>query len=176
MNSPDHFSLLGLPRQTDLDPLALEANWKSRAASVHPDRFATASDAQKRVAMQWSAQINEAYRVLKDPLRRAQYLCELAGIDAAARESVALDPGFLMQQMQWREQLEDIRDCKDVHALNDLISEIQIERDRYERQTSLLIDKLSWSDVTKNIHEWMFIEKFLTELTTVKRMLGDTEN
>lgn len=81
MAGDDHFGLFGLPARFDLDPQALESAWRTVAAQVHPDRYATASPAERRVAMQWAARANEAYRLLRDPLLRARYLCEQAGVD-----------------------------------------------------------------------------------------------
>ncbi|MFX5957017.1 Fe-S protein assembly co-chaperone HscB, partial [Acinetobacter baumannii] len=73
----------------------------------HPDRFAHAGDAERRVAMQWAAHANEAYRTLRQPLKRAIYLLSLRGIDIQAANNTAMAPDFLMQQMEWREALQD---------------------------------------------------------------------
>ena len=92
MNATDHFALFDLPRTFALDAAQLEAAWKHVAQAVHPDRFATRSAPERRVAMQWSAQANEAYRVLKQPLLRARYLCELAGVDLQTETNTAMAP------------------------------------------------------------------------------------
>lgn len=158
-----------MARGFEVNPQDLESRWKTRAAAVHPDRFANASDAEKRVAMQWSAQVNEAYRVLKDPLKRAQYLCELAGFPTENQSNVPLDPMFLMQQMQWRETLEAFSDQGSPGALDDLAQEILSDRDARMSEVSQLIDQGKWEDVVKRLHEWMFIEKFLQELSGAQR-------
>ncbi len=152
----------------------LESRWKARAAAVHPDRFASASDAEKRVAMQWSASINEAYRVLRDPLKRAQYLCELAGHATENQPNVAMDAAFLVQQMQWREALEDIRSSKDVSALAQLSAEIEADRRHRQDQTARLIADERWGEVVKCLHEWMFVEKFLQEIQGARRALDQS--
>ena len=139
---------------------------------MHPDRFANASDAEKRVAMQWSAQVNEAYRVLKDPLKRAQYLCELAGYRTENQPNVGLDPAFLMQQMQWRESLEEITSTNDLAALDALEQEIDADRDSRMAAVASLIEQSQWEDVVKRLHEWMFIDKFSQELVTARRTMG----
>ena len=123
MAGDDHFSLFGLPARFDLDAQALETAWRTVAAQVHPDRFATASPAERRVAMQWAARANEAYRLLRDPLLRARYLCEQAGVDLQTESNTSMDTAFLMQQMTWREMLDDARD--DADALAALQAELQ---------------------------------------------------
>src|SRR4051794_8729833 len=72
--SRNHFDLLGLPPRYRVDVAALDAAYRKLQTEVHPDKFAAAGDAEKRVALQASARVNEAYRALKDPVQRAQYL------------------------------------------------------------------------------------------------------
>lgn len=160
-----------MARGFEVDLQDLESRWKERAAAVHPDRFANASEAEKRVAMQWSASINEAYRVLRDPLKRAQYLCELAGHPTENQPNVAMDMAFLMQQMQWREALEDIRGNRDSAALATLATEIELDRAKRQTQTGELIGQQNWDEVVKRLHEWMFVEKFLQEIVSTQRAL-----
>lgn len=171
MNQADHFELFGLERGFEVDLQDLESRWKERAAAVHPDRFASASEAEKRVAMQWSASINEAYRVLRDPLKRAQYLCELAGHPTENQPNVAMDMAFLTQQMQWREALEEIRAERDHAALQALAEEIQADRRLRQAQTGEIIGQEQWDEVVKRLHEWMFVEKFLQEIVSTQRAL-----
>lgn len=175
MNQPDHFELLGLGRGFEIDSQSLERLWKSRAAAVHPDRFAGASDAEKRVAMQWSAQVNEAYRVLRDPLRRAQYLIELSGLNVDPSSGGAMDVAFLGQQMQWREDLEDVRVSGDAQALSQLKTAIEADRLARQTQTAKLISDAQWDLALKSLREWMFVEKFLQEIASAQRALNTTE-
>ena len=102
----DDFELFGLPRRHALDLAALDARWRELQAKVHPDRFATEGPGAQRVAMQWAVRVNEAYQRLKDPLKRAAYLCELGGEPVASETNTAMPAEFLMQQMQWREALD----------------------------------------------------------------------
>jgi molecular chaperone HscB len=175
LNQADYFELLDLARGFDIDAGDLDARWKARAAAVHPDRFVGVSDAQKRVAMQWSAQINEAYRVLRDPLRRAQYLCELAGHPVADQPNVGMDLAFLGQQMQWREELEDVRASADLDSLAALKTAIEVDRQTRQTLTANLIAQGQWPDVLKSLREWMFVEKFMQEIKSTERALNTTE-
>ncbi|WP_205192460.1 Fe-S protein assembly co-chaperone HscB, partial [Burkholderia sp. LMG 13014] len=95
-----HFDLFHLPAQFALDETVLDAAYRTVQTQVHPDRFAAAGDAQKRIAMQWATRANEAYRTLRDPLKRASYLLSLRGVDIGAENNTAMEPAFLMQQME----------------------------------------------------------------------------
>ena len=102
----DYFALFGLPRRYALDEGALEAAWHELQGRVHPDRHAHLSDFEKRRSMQWATRVNEGFRVLRKPLARAQYLLELAGVDAALETNTAMSAEFLMEQIEWREAVE----------------------------------------------------------------------
>ncbi|CAB3955132.1 Co-chaperone protein HscB [Achromobacter insolitus] len=155
--------MFGLPARFDLDPQALESAWRTVAAQVHPDRYATASPAERRVAMQWAARANEAYRLLRDPLLRARYLCEQAGVDLQTESNTAMDPEFLMQQMTWREMLDDARD--DAQALAALQAELQQARETMRATLSRLLDQdRDYATAGLKVREWMFVEKLAEEL------------
>ena len=113
------FELFGVPERFAQDRAALDTRWKELQKEAHPDKFAAQGVAAQRVAMQWSVRINEAYQRLKDPLRRAAYLCELHGAPIQAHDNTAMPPAFLMQQMEWREALEDASTSAAVDALED---------------------------------------------------------
>ena len=106
----DDFELFDLPRRFVQERAAIDARWKALQREAHPDRFAAQGAAAQRVAMQWSVRINEAYQRLKDPVRRAAYLCELHGAPIQAEDNTSMPAQFLMQQMEWREALDDAAD------------------------------------------------------------------
>lgn len=114
----DDFTLFGLPRRHALDRAGLDARWRALQGEVHPDRFAAEGAAAQRVAMQWAVRVNEAHARLKDPLRRAAYLCELAGAPIDAERNTAMPAAFLHQQMEWREALDEARTGAAVEALD----------------------------------------------------------
>ena len=163
MAGDDHFSLFGLPSRFDLDAQALESAWRTVAAQVHPDRFATASPAERRVAMQWAARANEAYRQLRDPLLRARYLCEQAGVDLQTESNTSMDTAFLMQQMTWREMMDDARDDPELLAA----LRTELEQARQEMRvalTRLLDERRDYAAAGLKVREWMFVEKLAQEL------------
>ena len=167
MASDDYFDLFGLPRRFALDSAALEAAWRDVAARVHPDRFALASPAERRVAMQWAARANEAYRQLRDPLLRAQYLCEQAGVDLQTESNTSMDTAFLMQQMEWREMLDEARaDAGNAHAYDALRGALSEAEAGFAATLTRLIDEAGdFPEAAAKTREWMFVRRISQELS-----------
>jgi molecular chaperone HscB len=134
----DHFTLFGLPPRFAIEREAIDARWRALQAEVHPDRFAAEGAAAQRLAMQWAVRVNEAHRTPKDPLQRGAYLCELRGVPVAAESNTAMPAAFLMQQMAWREALDEARSATEVDALAAEVA--QEEADLLRRLQSLLDD------------------------------------
>lgn len=114
----DDFTLFGLTQCFSIDREALDSRWRSLQSRVHPDRFAAEGPAAQRQAMQWAVRVNEAYRRLREPLSRAAYLCELRGQPVEAERHTAMPQAFLVQQMAWREALEEANAVPEVEALD----------------------------------------------------------
>lgn len=160
MNLTDNdFVLFGLPEQFALDRTELDARWRKLQASAHPDKFAADGAASQRLAMQWSVRINEAYRRLREPLSRASYLCELRGAPIDAERNTAMPDAFLMQQMSWREALDDARG--DADALAALDTEVRrSEHDLLTEVARLLDDEATPAAAAERVRALMFIQKF----------------
>ncbi|WP_247537325.1 Fe-S protein assembly co-chaperone HscB [Ralstonia pseudosolanacearum] len=158
--SDTHFSLFGLPEHFEVDDGALNAAYRTVQSQAHPDRHAQASDAERRVAMQWATRANEAYQTLRDPLKRATYLLHLRGIDVQAESNTAMLPAFLMQQMEWRESLADAKAAGDMPALDDLLAMLRGEkRARYQTLAGLLNGGGHNAAAADAVRQLMFIEK-----------------
>ncbi len=127
----DDFRLFDIPQTFDVDPALLDQRWRALQRQVHPDRFAAEGDAAQRVAMQWAVRVNEAYRRLKDPLKRAAYLCELRGSPIDAESNTAMPAAFLQKQMAWRESLDDAADEAQVRALADDVARTESRVDAF---------------------------------------------
>ena len=158
----DDFALLGLPKRFQVDLNTLDERWKHLQRQAHPDRHAAHGSAAQRIAMQWSVRINEAHQRLRDPIRRAAYLCELQGSPIDAERNTAMPPDFLMQQMQWREALDDAQNEDQTQALLD---EVLSQRRQAIEQLSQLLDthndSLAASAVVRAL---MFIDKFAADV------------
>jgi molecular chaperone HscB len=124
----NHFELLGLPVAFAIEPDSLERAYLDLQSRVHPDRFASSGDAERRVAMQWATRANEAYRTLRNPLDRARYLLGLKGFDTGEESNTSMPPDFLMQQMEWREAVEAGRSGHDAAALEGVRGELGAAR------------------------------------------------
>jgi len=122
----DYFELFGLPARFELDIESLAARYRELQAQTHPDRFAGASDQEKRTAMQLTTYLNEAYQALKDPAKRARCLLELQGLGVDEHANRAMAPAFLMEQMELREALAAVKDSADPQSrLEGLLGDVQ---------------------------------------------------
>ncbi|MCY1519436.1 Co-chaperone protein HscB [compost metagenome] len=157
LNDTD-FQLFAVPATFAQDRAVLDARWKELQREAHPDRFAAQGAAAQRVAMQWSVRINEAYQRLKDPIRRASYICELNGAPLNAENNTAMPGAFLMQQMEWREALDDARDIAAVEVLQ---ADVETTRARALSSLDWLIDeKGDYPGAVQQVRALMFIERF----------------
>lgn len=161
----DFFTLLGLPRRFRLPPGELDTRYRELQARVHPDRFASAPEAERRVSMQWASQANEAYQTLKKPLGRARYLIELAGVDLRAETNTAMPADFLMEQMEWREAVQEARSDGNHHELERLHHRLQADiAARYEQIAAWLDEAPDFAAATDAVRRQMFLEKLLLEI------------
>jgi len=137
----NHFELFSLPQRYVLERAQLDARYRDMQRSVHPDRYASASDQERRISMQQTTKINEAYEVLKDPLKRGRYLLELRGHAIEDQQSSHQDPAFLMRQMELRENLAEIREQDDpLQALDRLAQEIRSQYGALESALAQALD------------------------------------
>ena len=164
------FELFGLPVRFAQDRAAIDARWKELQREAHPDRFAAQGNAAQRVAMQWSVRINEAYQRLKDPLKRAAYLCELRGSPINAENNTAMPAEFLMEQMQWRKELDEARGEADLQGLED---ELNLARNQVlARIEQLLDEQRDAAAAAQQVRGLMFIERFGHDVQARFEQLG----
>ena len=160
--SDDDFTLFGLPPQHALDAGALAERWRALQARVHPDRFAGEGAAAQRVAMQWAVRVNEAYQRLKDPLKRAAYLCELRGVPVDAHSNTAMPAAFLMQQMAWREALDEAAGAAAVEALDD---EVAADEQRRLAELGRTLDEAGdTAAAAQQVRALMFVARFREDI------------
>lgn len=156
------FELFGLPPRFALDAGALYVRWKELQRQVHPDKFAAQGAAAQRVAMQWSARINEAYRRLKSPLQRAAYLCELNGAPIDAENNTAMPPAFLMQQMELREALDDAASADDLEQIASQSASLQRDMlSKIEQQTDA---EQAWPAAAQSVRALMFLDRLAADI------------
>ena len=171
--SRNHFELFGLPERFRFDGEALERAYHTLQSEVHPDRFAAEGEMARRVALQSSARVNEAYRALKDPVDRAQYLLSLRGIDALAATDSGLPLEFLEQQLERREAAADAQEAGDAAVLDALLSAVRADCAALERGLAVLLDgDGAWDEARMRVRELKFLGKLAADIDA---MLGELE-
>ena len=171
MNLQDNdFVLFGLPERFAQDRAAIDSRWKELQREAHPDRFAAQGAAAQRVAMQWSVRINEAYQRLKDPLRRASLLCELRGAPIDAERNTAMPSEFLIEQMEWREALDDATGESELDAV---AAKLGAARARILADIERLLDHSGdAAAAAEQVRALMFIERFAHDVEARFDQLG----
>lgn len=164
------FELFNLPQRFAQERSAIDRRWKELQREAHPDRFAAQGAAAQRVAMQWSVRINEAYQRLKDPQRRAAYLCELHGMPIRAEDNTAMPPSFLMQQMEWREALEEAQTLADIDALESQVR--QAQKAGLERCATLIDSQQDFAAAAQQVRVLMFLARFAQDVAQRQEQLG----
>lgn len=162
----NHFALLGLPETFAQELRSLETRYRALVAECHPDRTASADEATKRLSLQASTQVNEAWQTLKSPLARARYLLKLRGVDTQEETNTAMPIDFLMNQMEWREAIEEAGANKNIDRLEDLSRELRAEIGAFEDNLSTLIDaKHDYAEAAVAVRKLRFLEKLEEELS-----------
>ena len=158
----DDFTLFGLPPRFALDRAALDDCWRALQARVHPDRFVGEGAAAQRIAMQWAVRVNEAYQRLKSPLQRGAYLCELRGAAIQAENNTAMPASFLMQQMAWREALDDAANAAAVERLDD---EVAADETALLTELGRTLDTLGDAPAAaQQVRALMFVARFRSDI------------
>lgn len=164
------FELFGLPQRFAQDRAAIDSQWKELQREAHPDKFAAQGQAAQRVALQWSVRINEAYQRLKDPLKRAAYLCELLGAPIAAHDNTAMPAAFLMEQMEWREALDEASTEDELDVLARRLA--QSRKEHLARIERLLDEDGDAATAAGQVRALMFIERFGEDVENRLAQLG----
>lgn len=168
----NYFELFGLPVVYDLDPGELSVRYRELQRRIHPDKYAAGSDAERRVSMQLTTLVNEAYQTLKDPVRRARYLLSLGSADPRDETVTAMDPAFLMEQMELRETLSEVRALSEPHKklaelANDTMVRMQQKigqfRDNYARDPMR---------ARQSLREMQFLDKLRREIEELEEELA----
>jgi molecular chaperone HscB len=164
------FDLFGLPQRFAQDPAAIAARWKDLQREAHPDKFAGEGAAAQRAALQWSVRINEAYRRLKDPLKRAAYLCELRGAPIGAEDNTAMPAEFLVEQMEWREALDEASGEAELDAISARVA--QRRREMLAAIAQSLDLEGDAPAAAQQVRALMFIERFAQDVESRLAQLG----
>lgn len=170
----NHFELFGLPSQFQLDGSLLSSQFRELQKRFHPDNFATASERDRLMAVQKAAQINDAYQILKHPISRAEYILAENGTEICGEQQTMQDPMFLMEQMELREELEDIADSSDPEsALFDFDSKVSKMYKQHLASVEQELDQGLWAEAADRVRKLKFIAKLKNEIELVEdKLLG----
>ena len=172
--SQNYFEIFGLPVDFNLDTSLLTERYRELQKTVHPDRFASASDRDRRMAVQQAALINEALNTLKSPLLRARYLLQLNGIGFDDEKETHMDPEFLMEQMELREAVSEVRQQADPFAsLNELMNTIEQKHNAMLEQLQELISRQEFEAAKIQVQKLQFLGKLKQECESLEQDLAD---
>ena len=165
MLNKTHFELLAVPVGFAIDLAQLDQHYRKLQSEVHPDRFAAASSAERLHSMQLATLVNEAYQTLKSPISRARYLLQLHGIDTQEETNTAMPAAFLMQQMEWREAIEEGRDAADIGALDTLLNELRHAEQVLESDLHTHLDQQpDYPKAAETVRKLRFLDKVRDEI------------
>ena len=169
----NYFELFGLPLRFDIDSADLSARYRDLQRHVHPDRYASGSDQQRRLALQMTAHINEAFQTLKDPLARGRYILGLHGVSTDEETDTVMDPAFLLEQMELRESMQAARTAQDrpqrLQALmRDIEQRLSVGTDELGRQLSEN-SSTSLARARSLVRETQFLRKVRRELEDLEQ-------
>jgi len=167
----NHFQIFGILEGFEVDVAALEERYRELQREVHPDRFARASQAEQRVSMQLATRVNEAYQTLKSPLRRAEYLLQLNGIDPEFETNTAMPTEFLSGEMERRERLEEAVAASDWQRLIALSSDLRTEAEALLRAIDRQLEAKNWKEAAETLRQLKFLEKFGEEIGAAEEKL-----
>ncbi len=160
----NHFELLELPTQFEVDSNLLDQHYRQLQNEVHPDRFVTAAANERMHSMQVATQANEAYQTLKNTTARARYLLQLQGVETLEESNTAMPADFLMLQMEWRETIEDAISNKDVDALDSLLTEIKQNAKGLALQLKQYFDEKAYALASEIVRKLSFIDKISIDI------------
>lgn len=173
MGTPCHFALFELQPDFRIDQQELAARYRELARAVHPDRFADAGEREQRQALERSAALNEAYQVLRSAPRRARYLLALDGHELPL-EATVQDPEFLLQQMHWREELEDLSDSLDLAGVATFKQRLKQAQQQLEDQfAACWNDNAQREQAERLVRRMQFLDKLSHEVRELEERLDD---
>ncbi|MFS9433411.1 co-chaperone HscB [Citrobacter sp. C348] len=169
----DYFTLFGLPAQYPIDLQALTIRFQDLQRQYHPDKFASGSQAEQLAAVSQSATINQAWQTLRHPLMRAEYLLSLHGFDIRNEQHTVRDTAFLMEQLELREELDEIEQAKDSERLDALMKRIN---EMYQVRHQLMVEQLdseAWDVAAETVRKLRFLDKLRSSAEQLEEKLLD---
>jgi len=168
----DPFATLGLPRRYDVDLPAVEKTHRELSRALHPDRFVNAGASERRDALSKAVEVNEAWRIVRDPIRRAEALLELAGAAVGEERASATDPEFLMEMLEQREALAEAKQAKDLARIQEMAKAIEGRSRAVEQVLADSFARGEAASLVPRLGELRFYRRFLDEVSAIEDELA----
>ena len=169
----DYFTLFGLPAGYEIDTQALAARFQDLQRQYHPDKFASGTQAEQLAAVSHSTTINQAWQTLRHPLARAEYLLSLHGFDLASEQHTVRDTAFLMEQLELREELDEIEQAKDEARLESFITRVKGMFDTRHQQMVEQLNNETWDVAADTVRKLRFLDKLRSSAEQLEEKLLD---
>jgi molecular chaperone HscB len=170
--SKNHFELFGVEPAFEIDLGRIEQVYRDIQTQVHPDKFAHATDAEKRLSMQWATHANEAYQTLRHPISRARYLLQLHGVETQEETNTTMPPEFLMAQMEWRDAISEAKDAAEAAELDHLSSKLRKEMHQLESRLAQQIDtEHDYAHAAETVRKMRFFQKLKEDILSALEAL-----
>ncbi len=170
----DYFTLFGLPVHYDVDGSLLLSRYQELQRQFHPDRFATQPERERLLAVQQAATVNDAYQLLKHPLKRAEYMLSLHGFDLGNEQHTMRDTAFLMEQLELREQLDAISHQQEAEAaLADFATHLPAITRHRTAQMQPELAQARWGAPADTVRKLRFLDKLQQQVEQLEEQLLD---
>jgi molecular chaperone HscB len=168
----DPFETLGLPRRYDVDLPAVERTHRELSRALHPDKFVNAGASERRAALSKAVEVNEAWRVVRDPIRRAEALLELRGTAVGEERASATDPEFLMEMLEQREALAEAKQAKDLARIQEMAMAVVGRFRAVEQALGEGFARGEAASLVARLGELRFYRRFLDEVSAIEDELA----
>lgn len=172
--SATYFEIFDIPVSFECDINAIQQRYRELQKTVHPDKFVNSSDLEKRISMQHTSRINEAFNTLKNPVERALYLLKLKGLDINFDNETTMDAQFLMEQLELRESLASVgNDINSLEKLDAMSSDVKNKLSQLMSDFSSLYE-LDEHDLARElIRKMQFLRKAQKEISECSASIED---
>jgi molecular chaperone HscB len=168
----DPFATLGIDRSFDVDLGVVERTYRELARDHHPDRFIGASPSERRAALDKAVAVNAAWRVVRDPIHRAEALLRLGGVEVGESSGPKPDPTFLMEMLEQREALSDAKRARDLAAVRAMAAAIEARAQEATRSISEGFASGEGATLVAKVGELRFYRRFLDEVSAIEDELA----
>jgi molecular chaperone HscB len=169
----DPFAILGLPASFDVDLSAVEKTHRELSRALHPDRYVGSGVSERRSALAKAVEVNEAWRIVRDPIKRAEALLRLRGVEVGETAEPKADPEFLMEMLEQREALSDARDARDLQHVRRLAASVEMRTRDAEREIAVgFAGAGPAASLVGKLAELRFYRRFLDEVSAIEDELA----